>query len=60
MSEDRYAAFLEHSKSTHPLGRVGEPQDVAGAIAFLASDVSGWITGETIAVDGGRHQTCAR
>jgi NAD(P)-dependent dehydrogenase (short-subunit alcohol dehydrogenase family) len=60
MPEDRYAAFLEHSRSTHPLGRVGEPDDVAQAIAFLASDASAWITGETIAVDGGRHQTCAR
>jgi NAD(P)-dependent dehydrogenase (short-subunit alcohol dehydrogenase family) len=60
MPEDRYAAFLEHSKTTHPLGRIGEPEDVAQAIAFLASDASSWITGETIAVDGGRHQTCAR
>jgi len=60
MAEDRYATFLEHSKTTHPMGRVGEPEDVARAIAFLASDLSGWITGETIAVDGGRHQTCAR
>jgi NAD(P)-dependent dehydrogenase (short-subunit alcohol dehydrogenase family) len=59
-NEARYAAFLEHSKSTHPMGRVGTPEDVADAIAFLASDRSGWITGETIAVDGGRHQTCAR
>jgi NAD(P)-dependent dehydrogenase (short-subunit alcohol dehydrogenase family) len=60
MSEDRYAAFLEHSKTTHPLGRVGEPADVAAAIAFLASDAAAWITGETLAVDGGRNQTCAR
>ena len=60
MEEERYRAFLEHSKSTHPLGRIGEPDDVAGAIAFLSSDESGWITGETLSVDGGRHQTCAR
>jgi NAD(P)-dependent dehydrogenase (short-subunit alcohol dehydrogenase family) len=60
MSAERYAAFLEHSKSTHPLGRVGEPAEVARLVAFLASDAAGWITGETIAVDGGRHQTCAR
>lgn len=58
--EERYARFLEHSKSTHPMGRVGSPEEIADAIAFLASDRSGWITGETIAVDGGRHQTCAR
>jgi NAD(P)-dependent dehydrogenase (short-subunit alcohol dehydrogenase family) len=60
MPEERYSAFLEHSKTTHPLGRVGEPADVAHLIAFLASDSAGWITGETIAVDGGRAQTCAR
>ncbi len=60
MTEERYAAFLEHSRTTHPLGRVGEPEDVAAAIAFLASDAAAWITGETIAVDGGRNQTCAR
>ena len=60
MDEERYRGFLEHSKTTHPLGRVGEPEDVAGLIAFLAAKESGWITGETISVDGGRHQTCAR
>jgi NAD(P)-dependent dehydrogenase (short-subunit alcohol dehydrogenase family) len=60
MDAERYAAFLEHSKSTHPLGRIGEPGDVAQAVAFLASDAAGWITGETFAVDGGRAQTCAR
>jgi len=60
MAEERYAAFLEHSKTTHPMGRIGEPDEVARLIAFLASDAAGWITGETIAIDGGRHQTCAR
>jgi len=60
MDEEKYAAFLEHSKSTHPLGRVGRPDEIAELIYFLASPQSGWITGETIAIDGGRHQTCAR
>lgn len=36
-----------------PLGRVGEPADVARAVAFLASDAASWITGVTLPVDGG-------
>ena len=36
-----------------PLGRMGKPQDVAGLVAFLASDFSSYITGQTINVDGG-------
>jgi len=60
MDESRYAAFLEHSKTTHPLGRPGTADEVAELIAFLASPASGWITGETISIDGGRHLTCLR
>jgi len=60
MDEAQYAAFLERSKTTHPLGRPGRPDDVAALIVFLASDRAGWMTGETIPVDGGRHLTCAR
>jgi NAD(P)-dependent dehydrogenase (short-subunit alcohol dehydrogenase family) len=60
MSEDQYGAFLEHSRATHPLGRPGSADEVAELIVFLASDRSGWVTGETIAIDGGRHLTCAR
>lgn len=60
MTEAAYATFLEHSKTTHPLGRVGTPQEVAELIYFLASDAAGWITGETISIDGGRALTCAR
>jgi NAD(P)-dependent dehydrogenase (short-subunit alcohol dehydrogenase family) len=60
MDEEAYAAFLEHSKTTHPLGRVGNPDEVAELISFVASSRAGWITGETIAIDGGRGQTCAR
>lgn len=60
MAEPDYAKFLEHSKQTHPLGRPGSVEEVADLIAFLASDRAGWITGETISIDGGRHLTCAR
>jgi NAD(P)-dependent dehydrogenase (short-subunit alcohol dehydrogenase family) len=60
MLEEAYAAFLEHSRTTHPLGRPGEPDEIAELIVFLASDQASWITGETIAIDGGRHLTCAR
>jgi NAD(P)-dependent dehydrogenase (short-subunit alcohol dehydrogenase family) len=37
----------------YPLGRVGEPEDIAAAVAFLASDDAAWITGLTLPVDGG-------
>ena len=36
------------------------PLKIADLIFFLASDAAGWITGETISIDGGRHLTCAR
>lgn len=60
MGEAQYAAFLERAKETHPLGRPGQPDDIAALIVFLASDRAGWMTGETIPIDGGRHLTCAR
>jgi NAD(P)-dependent dehydrogenase (short-subunit alcohol dehydrogenase family) len=60
MDDERYAAFLERSKETHPLGRPGQPEEVASLILFLASDKAGWMTGETIPIDGGRHLTCLR
>ncbi len=40
--------------SRTPLGRLGEPEDIANAVAFLASDEAGYITGQTIYVEGGR------
>ena len=60
MAEDAYAAFLARAKETHPLGRPGQASEIAALILFLASDLAAWITGETIAIDGGRHLTCAR
>jgi NAD(P)-dependent dehydrogenase (short-subunit alcohol dehydrogenase family) len=60
MGEEQYASFLERSKTTHPLGRPGRPEDIAELILYLASDRASWMTGETIAIDGGRHLTCLR
>lgn len=60
MDEERYRAFLEHSRTTHPLGRAGQPEEIANLVAFLVSAESGWITGETVSIDGGRHLTCLR
>jgi NAD(P)-dependent dehydrogenase (short-subunit alcohol dehydrogenase family) len=60
MNDEAYMAFLEHSKQTHPLGRVGRPEEIAGLVMFLASTQASWITGATYSIDGGRAQTCAR
>jgi len=60
MPDDAYAAFLARSITTHPLGRVGKPEEVADLILFLASSKAGWITGGSFPIDGGRAQTCAR
>ncbi|MFC8202257.1 SDR family NAD(P)-dependent oxidoreductase [Streptomyces sp. NPDC057298] len=46
-------ADLERVSGLYPLGRVGEPEDIAAAIAFLASRDASWITGTTLCVDGG-------
>ncbi|WP_116787562.1 SDR family NAD(P)-dependent oxidoreductase [Flavobacterium psychrotrophum] len=45
--------FETHLVSNTPLGRVGQPDDIARAVTFLASDASAWITGEVINVSGG-------
>ncbi|MEU1277435.1 SDR family oxidoreductase [Streptomyces sp. NPDC005805] len=47
------ADVLDALAEVYPLGRVGEPEDIAAAVAFLASRDAAWITGTTLRVDGG-------
>ncbi|KFD64127.1 hypothetical protein M514_04676 [Trichuris suis] len=54
MTESQYKEFIERAKELHPLGRVGEVDEVAAAISFLASSSSSFITGELLKVDAGR------
>jgi 3-oxoacyl-[acyl-carrier protein] reductase len=46
-TQERFAALAM-------MGRIGEPQDIANAVVFLASPESGWITAQVLTVDGGR------
>jgi NAD(P)-dependent dehydrogenase (short-subunit alcohol dehydrogenase family) len=50
---DSRPGTLDRLAKIYPLGRVGEPEDIAAAVAFLASDDASWITGLTLPVDGG-------
>ena len=47
------AEVLPTFNAFHPLGRNGQPRDIAAAILFLASDDASWITGVVMPVDGG-------
>lgn len=54
----KFAAVLyegreEQAAAAYPLGRLGVPEDIGGAAAFLLSDAAAWITGQTLVVDGG-------
>ena len=49
-SNERSRSF---SVALHPLGRLGEPKDIASAITWLLSPDQGWVTGQVIGVDGG-------
>jgi NAD(P)-dependent dehydrogenase (short-subunit alcohol dehydrogenase family) len=45
--------FEDRLREALPLGRIGEPDDIAEVITFLASDAARWMTGQTLVVDGG-------
>lgn len=46
-------AFLDRVQAQAPMGRIGRPEELAGALLFLASDASSFVTGQTVVVDGG-------
>ena len=48
--------FRKHVEATTPLGRLAQPNDIATAAVFFASDDSGWVTGQTLIVAGGARQ----
>lgn len=47
------AAVLRQRTAAHPIGRLGQPEDIAGLAVYLASDESSWVTGAILPVDGG-------
>lgn len=47
--------FRKQVEAQTPLGRIGQPQDIAPAAVFLASSDAGWITGETLHISGGNR-----
>ncbi|MFJ5707073.1 SDR family oxidoreductase [Streptomyces sp. NPDC093105] len=52
-AEALYEGREAEAAAAYPMGRLGVPEDIGGAAAFLTSDQAGWITGQTLVVDGG-------
>jgi len=59
MDQVKFEQYLQESKETHPLGRVGRAEEIADLILFLASDKALWMTGSLVAIDGGRSKVCS-
>lgn len=53
MGEEKYARRVQSTLKFYPLGRLGEPEDIASLITFLASDHASWVTGQVISANGG-------
>ena len=53
MTDNLSEKIIENWKNNIPLKRIGKPEDVANACIFLASDMSEYITGQVVQVDGG-------
>lgn len=53
MGEEKYQRRVQTVLRMYPTGRIGEPDDIASTIAFLASDRASWITGQVVSVNGG-------
>lgn len=56
-AETLYAGHEEEAADRYPLGRLGDPEDVAAAVAYLASADAAWVTGQTLVLDGGMGLT---
>jgi 3-oxoacyl-[acyl-carrier protein] reductase len=48
-----YEGREDEAVAAYPLGRLGEPEDIGSVVAFLLSADAGWLTGQTVVVDGG-------
>ncbi|NLE26755.1 MAG: SDR family oxidoreductase, partial [Clostridiaceae bacterium] len=47
------ASFVEKYKQRTPMGRMGNPEDIAGGVLFLLSNLSSYVTGQNLVIDGG-------
>jgi len=52
-TEDQHPEFIDRIEQKNPMGRIGEPHEIKGAVALLCSDASSYMTGQNVCVDGG-------